>query len=129
MSLTLRTDARPQGSFVVELATQSAQQGFGVLRSASPENFVGARAPIEWARATLSGRGRERACAGFRLLTGGASHISGFACGASDAPPDRAAILCLIDTLALTDAGRAAGLGAALPGAPIHRGACGRGFA
>lgn len=128
LSLTLRTDARPQGSFFVELATQSAQQGFGVLRSASPENFAGGRAPIEWARATLSGQGRERACAGFRLLSGGAAHISGFACGAGDAPPDRAVILCLIDALALSDAGRAAGLGAALPGAPVRRAACARGL-
>ena len=127
LSLTLRTDATPTGSFFVDLATQSAAQGLGVSRSASPENLAGGRAPIEWAEATLSGQGRERVCAAFRLLPGGAGHISGFACGASDAPLDRAAIVCLIDALVLTDAGRAAGLGAALPGAPIRRAACGRG--
>lgn len=126
VSLTLRTDATPTGSFFVDLAAQSAAQGLGVLRSAIPENLAGGRAPIEWARATLSGQGRERGCAAIRLLSGGVGHISGFACGASDAPLGRAAILCLIDGLSLTDAGRAAGLEAALPGAPSHRAACAR---
>lgn len=109
--------ASPQSSLFVEFAKQSAEMGAAVVRATNPETYAGARGPVEWADVTLSGRGGERSCIGFRLQRGAQAELSGLACGARAAPIlDPAALGCLLDRLSVTQAGMEAGLGEALSG-------------
>jgi hypothetical protein len=116
-------------SLFVDLAVQSAGLGAAVLRSASPESYVGAHGPVEWAEAKLADARGERSCIGFRFQPAGANRLFGLVCGAGDGGLDRANLECLIDALSLTPAGADAGLGAVLPGAATRRAGCARGLA
>jgi hypothetical protein len=130
LRVTVRAEdrARSPVSLFVEIATQSAEIGAAVLRSARPEILVGARGPVEWADANLAGVNVQRSCIGFRLPATGANRVSGLACGAKDARFDQAKLECLIEALSVTPAGLEAGLGAVLPGAATHSAPCARGL-
>jgi hypothetical protein len=128
LRISVQQTASAPTSLFVDLAMQSAELGAAVLRMSRPETFAGARGPVEWAEANLSGAKGERSCIGFRLSPAGASRVSGLACGAAEIKLDRAKLACLLDALSLTPAGQDAGLGAVLPGAAPRRAGCARGL-
>jgi hypothetical protein len=128
LRVSVQQSASAPAPLFVDLAMQSAELGAAVLRMSRPETFVGARGPVEWAEANLSGAKGERSCIGFRLSPAGGNRLSGLACGAAEIKLDRAKLECLLDALSLTPAGQDAGLGAVLSGAaPRHTG-CARGL-
>jgi len=128
LQVSVRQTASAPRSLFVDLAMQSAELGAAVLRMNRPETFVGARGPVEWAEANLSGAKGERSCIGFRLSPADGSRVSGLACGAGDVRLDRAKLECLVDALSLTPAGQDARLGAVLPGVAPRRAGCARGL-
>jgi hypothetical protein len=125
-ALRLEMWTRPKparlGNLFVEIAEEAAAFGAAVERLEVSRNLTSSQGPVEWSELTLAGV--PRSCVGFRLLGRGAAGLRGVACAAPDAKIDAAALSCLIDNIALTQAGRDAGLSSLLKGADARRPAC-----
>lgn len=122
LRLEMRTKSPQASSLFVEIAEEAAAFGAAIERLEVSHSLATTRGPVEWSELTLAGL--QRSCAGFRLLGGGAASLRGFACAATGAKIDAAAVSCLIDNLTLTQAGRDAGLSALLKGADARRPNC-----
>lgn len=106
--LVVRLSAQPErseASFFVDLARRAAEAGLAVTRSASPGGVRTKFGTAEVADVTLAGDA-ERACLAFRLPGSEALfRAGGWFCGASDPPPSRDRLACLIDGLSLRGSG------------------------
>jgi hypothetical protein len=122
LEVQTRAKAAPSSSLFVEVAEQAAAFGAAVERLEVSHNLATAQGPVEWSELTLAGL--QRSCAGFRLLGRGDIGLRGLACAAPGAKLDAAALSCLIDRIALTQAGRDAGLGGLLKGPDARRPGC-----
>jgi hypothetical protein len=121
----LRASARVGGMtraplFFVELAREAAEVGQAVAHASSPE----ADGALLLSDVTLDADGRERACLGFRFNGASAADISGLACGATGAPLERSALMCLIGRIEATPAGAQTDLGKILNAATAERSPC-----
>jgi hypothetical protein len=97
-------------SLFVEIAEASAASGVAVERLGATQMLASSRGPVEWANLVLAGGRAQRGCVGFRLAPRADSGLRGVACAGAGAKIDAGALSCLIDRLALTRAGREAGL-------------------
>ncbi len=122
LELWKRAKPTAPSSLFVEIAEQAAASGAAVERLEVSRNLATSQGPVEWAELSLAGaRG---SCVGFRLLGGGEAGLRGLACAPAGAKIDAAALGCLFDRLALTQAGRDAGLDSLMKGTGQRRAAC-----
>ena len=122
LELWKRAKASAPSSLFVEIAEQAAASGAAVERLEASRNLTTSQGPVEWAELSLAGA--RRSCVGFRLLGRGDAGLRGLACAAAGAKIDAAALECLFDRLALTQAGRDAGLETLVRGTGQSRAAC-----
>jgi len=116
--------ARAAGSLFVEIAEESAAFGAAVERLGASQILTSSQGPVEWADLTLAGGRGRRTCIGFRFAARADGGLHGVACAASGAKIDAAGLSCLVDRLALTRAGREAGLADILKSAGGRRPTC-----
>ena len=108
----------------VEIAEQSAGFGAVVERLGSSRILAGPHGPVEWAELTLAAGRERRNCVGFRVASRADSRLRGVACAGSGDKIDADGLSCLLDRLALTRAGREAGLADLVKGANAGRPTC-----
>jgi hypothetical protein len=111
VTLYLAQSAMAKPSLFVDLARQSAELNAAIIHAASPQSFATEHGSLETAEVTLSGTQADRRCLGFRLAGSQQVNVFGLACGARGAPLDAPDLGRLIDRIAPTAAGVAAGLG------------------
>jgi hypothetical protein len=115
---------RAPESLFVEIAEEAAGFGAAVERLGASRLLASWQGPVEWADLTLA-RGRAaRSCVGFRLAGRSEGGLRGVACAAAGGTIDAAGLTCLLDRIALTRAGREAGLADVLKSAGVRRAAC-----
>jgi hypothetical protein len=122
LELWKKVKASAPSSLFVEIAEQAAASGAAVERLEASRNLATSQGPVEWAELSLVGA--RRSCVGFRLLGRGEADLRGLACAAAGAKIDAAALGCLFDRLALTQAGRDAGLDSLMKGTSQRRATC-----
>ncbi|HYA72036.1 MAG TPA: hypothetical protein VEF36_02650 [Roseiarcus sp.] len=116
--------ARAPGSLFVEIAEETARFGAAVERLGVSQIATSSQGPVEWADLTLAGARGKRDCVGFRFLGRADGGLHGVACAAAGAKIDAGVLSCLADRLALTRAGREAGLADIVKSAGIRRPSC-----
>ena len=118
-----RSRALPESLFV-EIAEASAAFGAAVERLGASQMLTSSQGPVEWASLTLADGRAQRGCVGFRLAARADGGLHGVACAAAGAKIDARELSCLLDRLALTRAGREAGLSDIVKGFAVRRPTC-----
>lgn len=122
--LRLRVDHRQADlsqPFMIALVREAASHALAVQRSSAPTAIRTRFGPVETADAMLGDGDSSRACIAFRMQPGELPlGLSGWWCGA-DRPADRQQLICLIDRIALVNAGEAPDLRALFARSELDR--------
>ena len=95
-------EARPPGTFYLELARQAGEDGFAVVRSAVPDAVPSKFGLIETSDVALQGGGRTASCTAWRMVAAGAPlRVFGWLCAGEDRVVDPLALSCFVDRLSL----------------------------
>lgn len=93
------------GRFYIDLVRRAAEAGLSVVRSAQSRTLATKFGTVEAAAVTLA-ETSEQACLAFRFTHPEISFgFRGWLCGSEDRPVSEAQVVCLIDRLALINAG------------------------
>jgi hypothetical protein len=105
-------EAVPPSSFFVDLVRRAGEAGLAVARSAVAMPLATKLGAIEVAEVSLAGEPQRRPCLAFRHLSEDpAIRLSGWFCGTTQRPAERASLACLIDHLELPAPGEETALG------------------
>jgi hypothetical protein len=115
---------RTPASLFVEIAEEAAAFGAVVERLGVSQIATSLQGPVEWAELTLAGERPQRSCVGFRLAGRADEGLRGVACAAIGAKIDAGDVACLLDRVALTRAGREAGMPDIIKSAGARRSSC-----
>jgi hypothetical protein len=99
------TEARPAGTFYLDLARQAGEEGFAVVRSAVPAAVPSKFGLIETSDVALQGGGRTASCTAWRMVAADAPlRVFGWLCAGEDRVVDPLALSCFVDRLGLVGA-------------------------